>query len=908
MIVLLETHSKHTPEEQSLAKEAAPKTIYLKDYRPPAWRTEETHLEFDIREGTTEVRSRLRVRRDREAGDAVPLVLDGAELEFVSVAVDGRPLSGNEYRVDDHSLELFSLPASCEVSIVNRIVPEENTACEGLYRSGSMYCTQCEAEGFRKITYYQDRPDILSRFTTTIIADSERFPVLLSNGNLVEESEADGRRRVTWQDPFPKPSYLFALVAGDLALMTDAFTTASGREVELRIYSESHNIGQCEYAMGALQRAMRWDEERFGREYDLDIYMIVAVEDFNMGAMENKGLNVFNTSCVLASPDTAVDEAYLRVEAVIAHEYFHNWSGNRVTCRDWFQLSLKEGFTVFRDAEFTADMHSRTVKRIEDVSDLRSRQFAEDSGPMAHPVRPDSYMEISNFYTSTVYEKGAEVVGMIRTLVGEEGFRKGTDLYFERHDGQAVTTEDFVVAIEEANGIDLAQFRRWYSQAGTPVLRVATEWGEGTLALTIEQSCPATPGQPVKEPFHIPLLVGLVGEGGEEQVDERIEVQSDADWERRGSGLLVHVREATTTVSLCGLPSEPLLSLLRGFSAPVRLDCARPAAVLAELARNDRDGFGRWDALQSLLEDELSAIRAGAPVSGLLLDLFAGLLEEAVPAGDPEHKLMLNAMLTLPSEEYLFESAKTVDVEGVCSSRDALKAALARELRDDWLRLYEANAPAGPHVADDAGMARRGARNLALGYLVLGLGESAHDLLSRHLETADNLTDRLAALREITDSATHPARAESLAGFLERWRHEALVVDQWLQVQAISPLNDAGAIGELEKHPAFDARNPNKARSLYGAFSLRNNRNFHAADGSGYNFLAQRIIERDAENQQLAARLLTPLTRWRKFDAGRQALMKEALGDIRAVADEPRGLSKDVFEVVSKSLGDRESG
>ena len=720
MIVSLETHSKHTPEEQSLAKEAAPKTIYLKDYRPPAWRTEETHLEFDIREGTTEVRSRLRVRRDREAGDAVPLVLDGAELEFVSVAVDGRPLSGNEYRVDDHSLELFSLPASCEVSIVNRIVPEENTACEGLYRSGSMYCTQCEAEGFRKITYYQDRPDILSRFTTTIIADSERFPVLLSNGNLVEESEADGRRRVTWQDPFPKPSYLFALVAGDLALMTDAFTTASGREVELRIYSESHNIGQCEYAMGALQRAMRWDEERFGREYDLDIYMIVAVEDFNMGAMENKGLNVFNTSCVLASPDTAVDEAYLRVEAVIAHEYFHNWSGNRVTCRDWFQLSLKEGFTVFRDAEFTADMHSRTVKRIEDVSDLRSRQFAEDSGPMAHPVRPDSYMEISNFYTSTVYEKGAEVVGMIRTLVGEEGFRKGTDLYFERHDGQAVTTEDFVVAIEEANGIDLAQFRRWYSQAGTPVLRVATEWGEGTLALTIEQSCPATPGQPVKEPFHIPLLVGLVGEGGEEQVDERIEVQSDADWERRGSGLLVHVREGTTTVSLCGLPSEPLLSLLRGFSAPVRLDCARPAAVLAELARNDRDGFGRWDALQSLLEDELSAIRAGAPVSGLLLDLFAGLLEEAVPAGDPEHKLMLNAMLTLPSEEYLFESAKTVDVEGVCSSRDALKAALARELRDDWLRLYEANAPAGPHVADDAGMARRGARNLALGYLVFG--------------------------------------------------------------------------------------------------------------------------------------------------------------------------------------------
>ena len=891
-----------------MTKEATPRTIYLKDYRPPDWRTEETHLEFDIRDGITEVRSRLRVRRDGQAAGEAPLVLDGEELEFVSVAVDGRPLSGNEYRVDDRSLELFGLPPSCELSIVTRIVPEENTAFEGLYRSGSMYCTQCEAEGFRKITYYQDRPDILSRFTTTIVADSGRFPVMLSNGNLIEEGEADGRRRVTWRDPFPKPSYLFALVAGDLALMTDTFTTASGRDVELRIYSEPHNIGQCGFAMGALKRAMRWDEERFGREYDLDIYMIVAVEDFNMGAMENKGLNVFNTSCVLASPDTAVDAAYLRVEAIIAHEYFHNWSGNRVTCRDWFQLSLKEGFTVFRDAEFTADMHSRTVKRIEDATDLRSRQFAEDSGPMAHPVRPDSYMEISNFYTATVYEKGAEVVGMIRTLVGEEGFRKGTDLYFERHDGQAVTTEDFVVAMEEANGIDLAQFRRWYSQAGTPVLRIGTAWENGALRLAIEQSCPATPGQPVKAPFHIPLLIGLVGNGGEERVDDRLVVHSDAQWERRGSSLLVHVRDAATTVLFRGLRAEPLPSLLRGFSAPVRVECDRPATALAALASHDRDGFARWDALQSLLEEELSAIRGGAPVSNLLLDLFAGLLEEAVAARGPEDKLILNDMLTLPSEEYLFESAETIDVEGICGARDALKGAIAGKLRDGWLRLYEANAPEGPYAADDAGMARRGARNLALGYLALALGESAHDLLTSHLEAADNLTDRLAALTEITDSPTHPSKAELLAGFHERWRREALVVNQWLQVQAVSPLNDAGTVAELERHAAFDVRNPNKLRSLYGAFSLRNNRNFHAADGSGYTFLAERIIERDAENPQVAARLLTPLTRWRKFDAGRQALMKGALGQIRAVADGPRGLSRDVFEVVSKSLGDMETG
>ncbi len=887
-----------------MAKDAAAKSIYRKDYEPPAWHTDETHLEFDIRDGATEVRSRLLVRRaagtDREAS----LVLDGEQLELLSVAVDGRPLSGNEYRVAEGSLELFALPSSCELSIVTRIEPEKNSALDGMYKSGSLYCTQCEAQGFRRITYYQDRPDVLSRFTTSVVADAERYPVLLSNGNLIEADVVDGRRRVTWHDPYPKPSYLFAVVAGDLALMTDSFVTASGRTVELRIYSEPHNIGQCDYAMGALKRAMRWDEQRFGREYDLDIYMIVAVEDFNMGAMENKGLNIFNTVCVLATPDTALDSTYRRVEGIIAHEYFHNWSGNRVTCRDWFQLSLKEGFTVFRDAEFTADLHSRTVKRIDDVAQLRSVQFAEDSGPMAHPVRPDSYMEISNFYTPTVYDKGAEVVGMLRTLVGDEGFRKGTDLYFERHDGTAVTTEDFVVAMEQANDLDLGQFRRWYSQAGTPVLRVGTRWQDGELVVEIAQSCPATPGQAVKQPFHIPVLVGLVGADGQERVDDSLRVHGDAAVERRGSSLLVHVRDSRTVLRLGGLAEEPALSLLRGFSAPVRVDYPRPSATLAMLARRDGDGFARWDALQSLLLDELSALRGGGRVSALLLDLFAGLLQDALAARQPERQAMLNGMLALPTESYLFEQAESVDVEGICAARDALRMSIAESLRDAWLELYEANAPTGGYAPDAAGMACRGARNLALGYLALALGDEAHELLTRHLEGADNLTDRMAALAEIVDSDSHPDSAALLVAFHDRWRHENLVVNQWLQVQAGGRNSNVDTIARLEKHPAFDAGNPNKLRSLYGTFGMRNHRNFHAADGSGYRFLAARVGELDAANPQTAARLVTPLTRWRKFDASRQALMRRALQSLQAVDGQPRELSRDLFEVVSKSLGE----
>ena len=883
-----------------MPSQAMPAPTFLKDYQPPAYRTEEAELAFDLRDGATTVRSKLRIRRTAEAPADAPLTLDGKALELLAVRLDGEALGGNEYRVDDESLTLRAPPAEFELEIETRIRPQDNSSLLGLYKSQTMYCTQCEAQGFRKITYYQDRPDVLAKFTTTITADAERFPVLLSNGNLVADDEGGERRTVTWQDPFPKPSYLFALVAGDLACLTDHFTTRSGRRVALRIYSEPHNIGQCEYAMGAVQRAMRWDEETFGREYDLDIFMIVAVEDFNAGAMENKGLNIFNTACVLASPDTATDAAYERVEAVIAHEYFHNWSGNRVTCRDWFQLSLKEGFTVFRDAAFTSDMHSRTVKRIEDVSLLRAVQFAEDSGPMAHAVRPDSYIEISNFYTPTVYEKGAEVVGMAERLVGREGFRKGCDLYFDRHDGQAVTTEDFVAAMEDANGVDLGQFRRWYAQAGTPVLTVGTEWQDGAFRIQVEQSCPATPGQPEKAPFHIPVLMGLLdAEGRELPVSDLRVTGGDAAIEVRGASLLMHVREPTMTLQVHGLAAEPAVSFLRGFSAPVRVRYPRSSEALALLARHDRDGFARWDAMQSLLLDELDRLGGGAEVSEGVLSLFRALIDDAAQALDAETGSMLREMLLLPSEAYLFEQVESINVETIIAARDRLLETLARELAPCWRQLYEGNAAQGPYQPDALGMARRGLNNLALSYLTHSGARDVDQLLQAHLDAADNLTDRLAALRQIADRPAYPNRVEVLDGFYQRWQQESLVVNQWFGIQASALCTDVAAVRKLEDHPGFDPNNPNKLRSLYGAFARQNSRNFHAADGAGYEFLTDVIAGLEAKNPQMAARLLTPLTQWRKFDVARQQLMKAGLERLEAKA----GLSKDVFEVVSKSLG-----
>ncbi len=877
-------------------RDAEPRTIHLADYQPPAYRTRSVQLHFDIRDGETRVVSTLEVVRERPGA----LELDGQDLELVSLKVDGELLSSNAYERTDTGLTVLDVGDAATIEIVTRIRPEQNTALEGLYKSSHMYCTQCEAEGFRNITYYQDRPDVLARFTTTVEADAKSYPVLLSNGNCVAESVRDGRKSVTWEDPFPKPAYLFALVAGDLAHIEDRFTTRSGREVTLRIYSEPHNIGQCDYAMDALKRSMRWDEEVFGREYDLDIFMIVAVEDFNMGAMENKGLNIFNTSCVLASPDTATDLAYQRVEAVVAHEYFHNWSGNRVTCRDWFQLSLKEGFTVFRDAEFSSDMHSRTVKRIDDVKFLRAVQFAEDGGPLAHPVRPDSYIEISNFYTVTIYEKGAEVVRMYHTLLGAEAFRRGSDLYFERHDGEAATTDDFLACMQAVTDLDLSQFQRWYEQAGTPVVALEQSFSGDTLTLTFRQSCPPTPGQANKAPLLIPFAIGLIGSDGAPLPLDG--VHSDVSGEVRGDTLVVHLRDEETSVRISGLAEQPVVSALRGFSAPVRLQMARSAEEQAFLARHDTDGFARWDALQALLVAEIEQLMSGGTVRPLVLDVFRALAKQAQAADDAEQAALLATMLVLPDEAYLFEQIAPVDVDAICDARDTLERHLADALAEDWRTLYDVKGSEQAFEPAPTQMARRALRHTALRFLVAGatVAGDLERLLGAHLDRADNLTERRTAFELIAASplVSQDFRRTRAQQFYERYADEALVVDAWFSAQAMSPVTSVTNIQELARHSAFDARNPNKLRALYGVFAARNFRRFHALDGSGYDFLADRVIELNAQNPQIASRLTTELTRFRRYDAARQVLMRKALERIAAEED----LSKDVFEVVTKSL------
>jgi len=885
-------------------RDAEPKAIRLKDYEAPALQIRQVHLAFEIQPGETTVTSTLQIERVRPG--ETDLRLDGQELELLDVTLDGESLSANAYQLDEDSLTLFDLPDRCEIRIVNRIHPERNTALEGLYKSGNLYCTQCEAEGFRKITYYQDRPDVLAKFSTTITAGSA-YPVLLSNGNLVDQQTLnDGRRQVSWEDPYPKPSYLFALVAGDLARLEDSFTTMSGREVKLVIYSEPHNIDQCDYAMDVLKRAMRWDEQRFGREYDLDIFMIVAVEDFNMGAMENKGLNIFNTSCVLASKDTATDPSYMRVEGVVAHEYFHNWSGNRVTCRDWFQLSLKEGFTVFRDAEFSSDMNSRTVKRIEDVNFLRSVQFAEDAGPLSHPIRPDSYIEISNFYTPTVYEKGAEVIGMLHTILGEEVFRRGSDLYFERHDGEAATTDDFLAAMADASGRDLSVFQRWYVQAGTPVLAVESRWQEGTFTLILTQSCPPTPGQTEKLPVHMPVAMGLLDADGKLLDPATLQLSSDSEYDIRGDSIVLHLATASTSLRVEGLATEPVVSLLRGYSAPVRLKYPRSPEILKFLAIHDSDGFAAWDALQTLLVDEIGSYSGRRRVSETLIELFAALLEQAqaaVISGSDEDRFMLAARLSLPQESYLFEQFEQVDVDALCAGRDALQQALAAELREQWLALYQAARSVDAYQPDAAGMSRRALCNLALGFVAVALeGGELVELLEAHYSQADNLTDRRAALVAALHSTSLDSAVSRrlLQRFLDAFRNEALVVNQWFSVQAGSPTCSAQDIQTLAAHDAFDGRNPNKIRALYSAFAQANLRNFHAADGSGYQLIADTVLALNSSNPQMASALAKPLTRWRRFSGMRPGLMRQALERLAAADD----LSPDVYEVVIKGLAD----
>ncbi|WNF48308.1 aminopeptidase N [Pseudomonas sp. SG20056] len=879
-----------------------PKMIYLKDYQAPDYLIDETHLTFELFEDHTLVHAQLVMRRNPAAGSGLPpLVLDGQQLELLSVALDDRELSAGDYQLSDSHLTLQPTSASFVIDSSVRIHPESNTALEGLYKSSGMFCTQCEAEGFRKITYYLDRPDVMSKFTTTLSAAQHDYPVLLSNGNPIASGQEEGGRHwATWEDPFMKPAYLFALVAGDLWCVEDSFTTMSQREVALRIYVEPENIDKCQHAMDSLKKSMKWDEEVYGREYDLDIFMIVAVNDFNMGAMENKGLNIFNSSCVLAKAETATDAAHQRVEAVVAHEYFHNWSGNRVTCRDWFQLSLKEGFTVFRDAEFSADMHSRTVKRIEDVAYLRTHQFAEDAGPMAHPVRPDAFMEISNFYTLTVYEKGSEVVRMIRTLVGAEGFRKGSDLYFARHDGQAVTCDDFIRAMEEANGVDLTQFKRWYSQAGTPRLEVSESYdaAANSYRLHFRQSCPATPGQAEKQPFVIPVELALLDAQGRE-----LPLQLVSEDAAVGTSRVLQITEAEQAFTFVNLAEKPLPSLLRGFSAPIKLSFPYSRNQLMFLMQHDSDGFNRWEAGQQLsvqvLQEMIDQHQRGEP---LVLDQRLVEAYRTLLADDSLDQAMVAEMLSLPGEAYLTEISAVADVEAIHAAREFARMQLSDALFDLLWQRYQRNrevSRASAYVAEAEHFARRSLQNIALSYLMLSGKAEVLAACLEQFENADNMTERLTALAVLVNSPFEDEKATALASFADFFKDNPLVMDQWFSVQAACALPGAlQRVEQLMQHPAFTLKNPNKVRSLIGAFAGQNLLGFHQADGSGYRFLADQVITLNALNPQIASRLLAPLTRWAKYGSARQAQMKAQLQRILASGE----LSSDVYEVVSKSL------
>ncbi|MCX5870262.1 MAG: aminopeptidase N [Deltaproteobacteria bacterium] len=867
-----------------------PPTLYRQDYTAPSYLTDEIEITFQLYPDDTVVTARSHFRRNPEQAEGErPLLLNGQELELVAITLDSRPLAAHEYVLTDTGLTLHSVPDTFVLEITTRIFPDRNTELHGLYRSSGNYCTQCEAEGFRKITYYQDRPDVMARFITRIEADARTCPVLLSNGNLVEKGSLDsGRHYAVWQDPFPKPCYLFALVAGVLVCLEDIFVTRSGRTVLLQIYVEARNQEKCSHAMQSLHKAMRWDEEVFGLEYDLDRYMIVAVDDFNMGAMENKGLNIFNSKYVLASPETATDQDYLGVEGVIAHEYFHNWTGNRVTCRDWFQLSLKEGLTVFRDQQFSADMNSRPVQRIGDVRVLRTFQFKEDSGPMAHPVRPDSYVEINNFYTVTVYNKGAEVIRMMHTLLGAQGFRRGMDLYFDRHDGQAVTCDDFVAAMSDASGVALEQFKRWYSQAGTPVLRVSESWDgeDGMYTLTVQQSCGPTPGQEVKQPFHLPVSIGLLdGRGNDMEVPET----------------LLQLREEQQSFSFSGLAERPVLSFLRGFSAPVKVEPFQGREELAFLMAHDRDLFNRWDAANRLSESIIlecvnTLQQGGTPV---LDPLFVEALRLNLQQRDGDKALLAQA-LTLPAETTLALQMEVVDPDNLYLARQFVRSELARQLSQDLHQVYEENREVGIYALTPEAMGRRSLKNICLSSLLAmdPLPADHLGLAVKQYEQKANMTDVMAALGALANCPV-PERQRALDDFYRQWQGEPLVVDKWLTLQATSSLEDTlETVKYLLTHPAFSLNNPNKVRALIGAFGTGNHVRFHAASGSGYSFLAAQILTLDPINPQIASRLMAPFTSWKRYDTKRQQLMREQMARIAG----QQGLSAGVHELVQKSL------
>ncbi|MDO3385561.1 aminopeptidase N [Gilvimarinus sp. SDUM040013] len=885
---------------------SAVQTVYLNDYQQPAYWIDKTELEVDIYSGETFVRSRLTMRKNSSI-EGAQLDLHGEGLELLEIAIDGEPLSEERYVQGPSVLSLTPETEKFVLETKVRIEPEQNTSLEGLYRSRTMYCTQCEAEGFRKITYYLDRPDVMSDFTTRVSADKSRCPVLLSNGNLVEAGSLDnGRHFATWHDPHKKPAYLFALVAGDLAKVEDSFTTCSGKQVALEIFVEEKDLGKCDHAMQSLKKSMQWDEQTYGREYDLDIFMIVAVDDFNMGAMENKGLNIFNTSCVLASPTTTTDAGFQRVEGVVAHEYFHNWSGNRVTCRDWFQLSLKEGFTVYRDSEFSADMGSRTVKRVEDVSLLRTHQFAEDAGPMAHPIRPSSYMEISNFYTLTIYEKGAEVVRMIANLLGPELFRKGTDLYFERHDGQAVTTEDFVRAMADVSGRDFSQFDNWYNQAGTPELTIVDAYDENAreYTLTVSQYTPATPECAVKKPFHIPLRMGLIGEAGELALTLADEIAEDLPEDN--TDRVLEVTQTTQSFVFHNVPEKPVPSLLRNFSAPVKLKYDYSRDDLCAIVMRDSNGFTRYEAVQSLCMAAINDAMAAGEGGRFVLDERLPRVYRSLFAQAELDQAMFAYMLTLPAEGYIAEQQSEIDPQAIYQARSKVKSALAQALAGELEQTYRALSVDVEYSADAESIARRSLKNVCLSYLMDQPSDATLELCKTQFETATNMTDEIAALTAMVMSENAKAQAAAavaLSDFYVKWRDEALVVNQWFALQARNPA--AGGlkrVNDLLQHEAYDSSNPNKIRAVIGGFCGGNTPNFHSLgetpEQGGYAFLAQQIQQLDAKNPQIAARLLTPLTRWRRYAPAYSQAMRSQL---EALLEMP-SLSPDCYEVVSKSL------
>lgn len=873
-----------------------PQEIRREDYKEPDFIVEKVELVFDLDRDVTNVKSRLFMAANpvRGTGKGDEVFLHGEDMKLLSVTLNETRLASSDFTVDQEGLRFKAPGQNFIAELETQISPANNTRLEGLYVSQSAFCTQCEAEGFRRITYFPDRPDVMATYKVTINANKESCPVLLSNGNLIDSGDLDcGRHFAVWEDPFPKPSYLFALVAGDLACVEDSFKTMSSRDVALRIFVEHGNEDRCDYAMDSLKRSMKWDEEVYGLEYDLDLFNIVAVSDFNMGAMENKSLNVFNAKFVLARPDTATDGDYERIESIVAHEYFHNWSGNRVTCRDWFQLSLKEGLTVFRDQEFSADQRSRPVQRIKDVNALRAAQFPEDAGPLAHPVRPDSYMEINNFYTATVYEKGAELIRMMHTLLGRDGYRKGIDLYFDRHDGQAVTCDDFAKAMEDANGIDFTQLKLWYSQAGTPKLSWQGDYDADAkqYRLTISQKTDPTPGQPDKKPLHMPISIGLLGADGSDLVAKTVELT-----------------EASQEFIFDGVTEAPVLSFNRGFSAPVNITTDQPDDELVFLMGNDSDAFNRWEAGQKyatrLMLSAIAAYEAnGGDVDAAFadeqarVDAFIAAMRATLTNDDLDKAFRADA-LVLPGEAFLSEQRKPANPEAIYQVRTALRKRIGQALSDDFANTYHQNASNAAFTPDATSAGQRALRATALGYLVASGTDEFADVAVAQYGTADNMTDQMAAL-SVLNNLDHPGRETALADFEERFANDAVVLDKWFSLQAMSSRDDTLArIKDLMSHPAFTMRNPNKVRALIGAFAMGNPRHFHAKDGSGYAFYADRLIELDDINPQVAARLCAPLGKWAKYDADRADKMKAELNRILAKPE----ISRDLYEIASKSV------